>query len=133
LLFVDTLNPVLIEESTKGAVESARAEFDATAADSFNVFENGVTVPGLLRKTQQHQQYRFAQRQCFHNMSSTDMSYNAILNLYRIAVKRELASMWFPNSAISSKPSEALTLRTHWRISENGSELAKYPKNAHSS
>ena len=83
---IDALDPVIGEQPSKSPVQSARAQHHPATAHALHIFQNRVPMLRLSRQAQQNQQHGFGQGQARH-MSSSDMSYNAILRSGSRAVK----------------------------------------------
>jgi len=77
-LFLEALDPAIVEQATQGAVQGTGAEANASVAHFFGIAEDGVTVTRLLRKTEENQENRFANRGGCH-ISLNDMSSGDIL------------------------------------------------------
>lgn len=74
VLIFEALNPIVVEQSSQSAVESARAQHDPPVAHMLNVFQNRIPVARLFDKTQKDQEDGLAQWLGFMHMTVKDMS-----------------------------------------------------------
>jgi hypothetical protein len=51
VFFFNSLNPLVLKQSAQSAIEGARTEHYASVTHLLYVFEDGISVPRLVRKT----------------------------------------------------------------------------------
>ena len=81
IFLLKRLDPSIPEKAVNGAVQRPGTQPDLLPAQLFDIFQEGVPVPGLTRQAREDQQHWPGKR--FHlrsHMSSHDMSYEAILH-----------------------------------------------------
>jgi hypothetical protein len=55
-LFIESLDPVIVQKASERSIESACAHRDPSVADSLYIFEDGVPVSRLFREAQKNEQ-----------------------------------------------------------------------------
>jgi len=75
-LFLASLDPPVFEQAAERPVQSAGAEPHSPVAHPLGVLKDGITVPGLFRKTEKDEQDRLT----YLHMSSNDMSFDAMFH-----------------------------------------------------
>jgi hypothetical protein len=88
VLFHDSFDPSVFEQSPQRTVKCSGAHLHASVAQLLDVFEDRVSVTGFGREAEQDEEHRFGNRERRRDMTVDDMSHSDILSIYTNPVKQ---------------------------------------------
>jgi hypothetical protein len=66
VVFLEALDPAIVEQAAERAVERAGAEHDAAGAYFLDIFEDGISVARVFGQAEQDEQDRFSEGRKAH-------------------------------------------------------------------